>query len=66
MKSANDGQKLKLIDCIDKLDYKFKGTIFYSELKMMRLKYIYKDISYIELNKDVDYLRNIRQIARSK
>lgn len=66
MKSANDGQKLQVINFIDKFEPNFKNTTYHRDLKMMRLKYIFKDISQLELKKDVNYLRSIKQIANGK
>lgn len=59
----NEEAKLKVIRMIDKLrNEMFKGTIYDGELKMLRKKYIYKDISKEELIKDVLYLKNMKNI----
>ena len=60
---ATDGQKTKIIEKIDLLLHIFPRTSWSRELTMMRLKYIYKDISHAELKKDFTYLKNIAEIA---
>jgi hypothetical protein len=56
-------QKQKVIFFIDQLrEEMFNNTIYDSELKMLRKKYIYKDISNNELVKDVEYLINMKNI----
>ena len=56
-------QKQKVIFFIDQLrEEMFNNTIYDSELKMLRKKYIYKDISGNELVKDVEYLINMKNI----
>jgi len=60
---ATDGQKTKIIEKIDLLLLIFPTTSWTRELTMMRLKYIYKDISHLELKKDFTYLKNIAEIA---
>ena len=60
---VNEKNKLDVINFIDNLrDEMFKNTIYDSELKMLRKKYIYKDISGGELVKDVEYLINMKNI----
>ena len=57
--------KVKMIGYIDFLDKHFNyRSIWHRELNQMRNKYIYKDISVDEFNKDRDYLRNVRQIVQ--
>jgi hypothetical protein len=59
---VNDKTKSKVIWQIDKNLNKVKGTIYEKELKMMRSKYIYKDIDTEQLIKDVKYLKCIKQL----
>jgi hypothetical protein len=60
---VDDEMKLKVIFTIDKLSRHFTGTIYASELRGLRRKYIYKDISLDELIKDVEWIKNLKQIA---
>jgi hypothetical protein len=58
-----ENNKLKLIGFIDQLrEEMFKGTTYDAELKMLRKKYIYKDISRGEFLRDVEYLTNMKNI----
>jgi hypothetical protein len=59
---VNDKTKSKVIWQIDNNLNKVKGTIYEKELKMMRSKYIYKDIDTEQLIKDVKYLKCIKQL----
>jgi hypothetical protein len=59
---VNDKTKSKVIWQIDNNLNKVKGTIYEKELKMMRSKYIYKDIDTEQLVKDVKYLKCIKQL----
>ena len=66
MMNSNEKTKIKVIDIIDRLRPRFTHTVYFSELKMMRLKYIYKDISSNELKKDLTYLKNLSDISKLK
>lgn len=57
-----DLEKLKVIWAIDKAIDKLRGTAYYKDLNMLRKKYIYKDISPTELEKDKNYLKMIKRI----
>lgn len=57
-----DLEKLKVIWAIDTAIDKLRGTAYYKDLNMLRKKYIYKDISPTELEKDKNYLRMIKRI----
>lgn len=59
---ADDKNKLDVISSIDKLQPKLRSTIYERELKSMREKYVFKDISYQEFLKDVYYLKQIKKI----
>jgi hypothetical protein len=59
---VDDKRKIKIIWFIDLLEDRFIGSIYSDELKMMRLKYIYKDISEVDLKKDVEWLKNLKKI----
>jgi hypothetical protein len=60
---VNDIDKLKIISQIDELLNQLGGSIYERELKMLRLKYIYKDISNSELVIDIKYLKEMRDIV---
>lgn len=54
--------KMVVIYFINK-NYKYlKGTTYGIDLKSMRKKYIYKDISDGEFIKDIQYLRSVKNI----
>ena len=59
---VEDRFKSKVIWNIDSQIKGLKGTIYEKELKMMRLKYIYKDIDSNELKKDITYLRCVKNL----
>jgi hypothetical protein len=58
--------KIEVISTIDKLQNYFDGSIYKKELKMLRLKYIYKDISNQELLKDIKYLKDLHSITKTQ
>jgi hypothetical protein len=58
--------KIEIISTIDKLENYFDSPIYKKELKMLRLKYIYKDISNQELLKDINYLKDLYSITKTK
>lgn len=58
--------KIEVISTIDKLENYFDSSIYKKELKMLRLKYIYKDISNQELLKDINYLKDLYSITKTK
>jgi hypothetical protein len=60
---VNDSHKLRIIFLIDILLSVFNNTAWTPELKMLRKKYIYKDISYDELKKDYKFIKDIAEIA---
>jgi hypothetical protein len=59
---VDDETKLKVIFTISNLKKNFIGTIYASELRGLRRKYIYKDISFDELKRDVNWLNDLRKI----
>ena len=59
---VDDETKLKVIFTISNLKKNFIGTIYASELRGLRRKYIYKDISLDELKRDVNWLNDLRKI----
>jgi hypothetical protein len=59
---VDDKRKIKIIWFIDLLEDRFKDSVYSGELKMMRLRYIYKDISEVDLKKDVEWLKNLKKI----
>lgn len=59
----NDKIKIKVIFGIDYLVKKLGGTIYEAELKALRKKYIYKDISDEEYIRDKTYLINLKKIT---
>jgi hypothetical protein len=58
--------KIEVISTIDKLENYFDSSIYKKELKMLRLKYIYKDISNQELLKDIKYLKDLYSITKTQ
>jgi hypothetical protein len=58
--------KIEVISTIDKLQNYFDSSIYRRELKMLRLKYIYKDISNGELLKDIKYLKDLYSITKTQ
>ena len=60
---VDDEIKIKMIFTIDKLKLRFVGTTYASELRGLRRKYIYKDISLDDLIKDVEWIENLKKIA---
>jgi hypothetical protein len=61
-----DKLKIEVISIIDKLENYFDSSIYRKELKMLRLKYIYKDISNQELLKDIKYLKDLYLITKTQ
>ena len=61
-----DKLKIEVISTIDKLENYFDSSIYKKELKMLRLKYIYKDISNQELLKDIKYLKDLYSITKTQ
>ena len=59
---ANENNKLKVIFFINKYLKEFQGTTYESDLKALRKKYIYKDISDGEIEKDVLFLKRIKML----
>jgi predicted transcriptional regulator len=59
---VDDETKLKVIFTISNLKKNFIGTIYASELRGLRRKYIYKDISFDELKRDVNWLNDLIKI----
>ena len=56
-------KKVQLIGFIDFYSTKFvKKSLFTKELNQLRNKYIYKDISLDEFNKDKKYLKDVKEI----
>ena len=55
-------EKLEFIFSIDRWLKPVEGTIYEKELKALRRKYIYKDISTDDYNKDKQYLNNIKDM----
>ena len=56
-------KKVQLICFIDFYSTKFvKKSLFTKELNQLRNKYIYKDISLDEFNKDKKYLKDVKEI----
>lgn len=49
MKQATNKEKMSIINFIDMLNERLEGSIYGYELKKIRNKYIYKDISTGEL-----------------
>lgn len=58
-------QKQEIIWWIDDNISEFSGTIFFADLKMMRYKYIYKDLSRADYLVDVMYLRALRNLLKN-
>jgi hypothetical protein len=56
--------KLKVIFQIDGLESTFRHTIYERELKKLRAKYIYKDISNPELLNDIKYLKELKKLTK--
>jgi hypothetical protein len=60
---VEDKVKVKVISFIDYMDDKIsKRTMFHRELNNMRRRYIYKDISKHELESDIKYLKEVKEI----
>lgn len=55
MKTLNYDYKMKFINIIDRLNTRLKNTIYERELREMRSRYIYKDVS-LDQGK-VDYFK---------
>jgi len=58
--------KIQIIHACDILKKHYSGTIYSNELKNIRRKYIYKDISRMELIYDKEYLRNLWSMTKIK
>jgi hypothetical protein len=57
-------KKIQLIGFIDFYSTKFvKKSLVIKELTQLRNKYIYKDISLDEFNRDRKYLKNIKDLS---
>jgi hypothetical protein len=59
-------KKTRVIQKINSIQPKFKYTIYYYDLERIKNKYIYKDISIIELKKDLKTLKLINDISLRK
>jgi len=54
--------KIEVVDYINNnIDHFPQKSLFRRELKQMKAKYIYKDISVPELKKDIEYLKNVNR-----
>ena len=60
-----DKEKLRVIYIIDYASPRLRDSIYGRELKMMRLKYIYKDIGNNEYQNDMEYLKNIIKMIKN-
>lgn len=60
-----DKEKQEVIWFIDENIDQFVGSVFFTDLKMMRYKYIYKDLSRADYYSDLVYLRALRNLLRN-
>lgn len=60
----DDKIKMKVVCYIDEMAPKFTGTIYSSELRGIRTRYIYKDISLEELKRDVPKLKEYKKLSK--
>ena len=58
----DDSKKINIIFLIDKYLPALKGSCYSIELKQMRLKYVYKDISQNDYDKDLQYIKDIKDM----
>jgi hypothetical protein len=66
MKSVDDGTKMKVIRLVDRIKADFVGTTYARDLRAIRNKYIYKDISFSELEVDLNKIKDINNIKKNK
>lgn len=68
MKKAvvDDKTKMRVIFTCDNLKKQCVGTIYAQELRSLRTKYIYKDINFSELKRDVQWINNLRNLLKQK
>jgi predicted transcriptional regulator len=64
MTSVDEKTKLEVIRMIDRIKSKLVGTIYASELRGIRRKYIYKDISFSEFKNDLSKLKDYKNIIK--
>lgn len=62
----NEANKLKIIRCIDQLSERIKSKVYLNDLRKLRNKYIYKDISMKEYVEDVKFLKGILDLINEK
>jgi hypothetical protein len=60
-----DKQKQEVIWFIDDNIAEFYGTTFFADLKMLKYKYIYKDISHGDYYEDLNYLNALWKLLRN-
>lgn len=65
MTKIDDKMKMKVILYIDSMTKNFTGTIYSSELRGVRNRYIYKDISLEELKRDVVLLKEYKKLSKT-
>jgi len=62
---VQDEKKNQLVSFIDIVAAKFpEKCLFTIELNRMKKRYIFKDICVEEYKKDVEYLKNVKQILQ--
>lgn len=58
--------RMKVIQACDILTKYYRGTIYDVELRNLRKKYIFKDVSRKDLTHDKDYLKNLWSMTKIK
>ena len=62
---VQDDKKNQLVNFIDIVSAKFPNKcLFTIELNRMKKRYIFKDICVDEYKKDVEYLKNVKEILQ--
>ena len=54
--------KQKMIDLMESLEDDLNQTVYSRELRELKAKYIFKDISWYEISKDYQYLKSLNEI----
>ena len=61
---VEEKHKIKVIHFCNDISKKTIGTIYHKDIRAIKNRYIYKDISIDEFKKDVQYLNNLKNIFK--
>lgn len=59
---VEDKHKIKVIHFCNDISKKTVGTAYHKDVRALKNKYIYKDISLAEFGRDVQWLKDLKKI----